>query len=99
MDDGLYWVILLMYGSLDMRHTSFRKLKVVNRTPGFWGVTVDPALERGCPIKGELRLVENTSYKGYSPPKCTCNVHQHYTFTFQQEHANSIWNLTCHAMK
>ena len=40
MDDGLYWVILLMYGSHDMRHTGFRRLTVVNRTPGFWGVTI-----------------------------------------------------------
>ena len=28
-----------MYGSHDMRHTGFRRLKVVNGTPGFWGVT------------------------------------------------------------
>ena len=39
-DDGPYWVILLMYRSHDMRHTGFRKLMVVNGTPGFWGVTV-----------------------------------------------------------
>ena len=39
MDDGPYWVILLMYGSHDMRHTSFRRLTLVNETPGFWGVT------------------------------------------------------------
>ena len=38
MDDGPYWVILLMYGSHDMRHTGFRKLTVVNGTPGFCGV-------------------------------------------------------------
>ena len=38
MDDGPYWVILLMYGSHDMRHTGFRKLTMVNGTPGFWGV-------------------------------------------------------------
>ena len=38
MDDGPYWVILLMYGSHDMRHTGFRRLTVVNGTPGFWGV-------------------------------------------------------------
>ena len=35
MYDGPYWVILLMYGSHDMRHTSFRRLTVVNKTPGF----------------------------------------------------------------
>ena len=39
MDDEPYWVILLMYGSHDMRHTSFRRLTVVNGTLGFWGVT------------------------------------------------------------
>ena len=39
MDDGPYWVILLMYGSHDMRHTGFRRLTVVNGTPCFWGVT------------------------------------------------------------
>ena len=26
-------------GSHDMRHTGFRRLTVVNGTPGFWGVT------------------------------------------------------------
>ena len=39
MDDGSYWVILLMYESHNMRHTGFRMLTVVNGTPGFWGVT------------------------------------------------------------
>ena len=41
MDDGPYRVILLMYGSHDMRHIGFRRLTVVNGTPGFWGFT-DP---------------------------------------------------------
>ena len=40
MDDGPYLVILLMYGSHDMRHTGFRRLTVVNGTPRFWGVIV-----------------------------------------------------------
>ena len=40
MDDGPYWVILLMYGFHDMRHTSFRRLTVVNGTTGFRGVTI-----------------------------------------------------------
>ena len=35
MDDGPYWVILLMYGSHDMRHTGFRRLTVVKWTPSF----------------------------------------------------------------
>ena len=39
MDDSPYWVILLMYGSHDMRSTGFRRLTVVNGTPGFWNVT------------------------------------------------------------
>ena len=35
MDNGPGWVILLMYGSYDMRYTSFRKLTMVNGTLGF----------------------------------------------------------------
>ena len=35
MDNGLGWVILLMYGSHNMRHTGFRKLTVVNKTLRF----------------------------------------------------------------
>ena len=37
VNDGAYWVILLMYGSHDMRHTGFHRLTVVNGTLGFWG--------------------------------------------------------------
>ena len=40
IDDGPYWITLLKYGSHGMRHTGFRRLTVVNRTPGFWGVTL-----------------------------------------------------------
>ena len=32
---GPTWPFLLMYGSHDMRHTSFRGLTVVNGPPGF----------------------------------------------------------------
>ena len=39
MDDGPYWVILLKYGSHDMRDIGFRRLTMVNETPRFWGVT------------------------------------------------------------
>ena len=38
MDNGPGWVILLMYGSNDMKHSGFRRLTVVNGTLGFWGV-------------------------------------------------------------
>ena len=31
---GPYWVILLMYGSHDMRHTGFHRLTLVNGTLG-----------------------------------------------------------------
>ena len=34
MDNGPDWVILLMYWSHDMRHIGFRRLTVVNGTPG-----------------------------------------------------------------
>ena len=40
MDDGSYWVILLMYGSYNIRHIGFRRLTVINEIPGFWGVTM-----------------------------------------------------------
>ena len=33
MDDGSYWIILLMYGSYEMRHTSCRRLTVVKGSP------------------------------------------------------------------
>ena len=36
-------------------------------------------LKGGVPRRGEQCLVENASYKGYSPSKCTCNAF--YTFT------------------
>ena len=39
MCDGAYWVILLTYGSHDVRHTGFRGLTVVNGTPEIWGIT------------------------------------------------------------
>ena len=39
MDDGPYWVILLMYGSHEMRNAGFYRLMMVNRTLLFWGVT------------------------------------------------------------
>ena len=35
MDDEPYWVILVMYESHDMRHIGFRRLTMVNGTPGF----------------------------------------------------------------
>ena len=38
MYDGPYEVILLMYGSHDTRHIGFRRLTVVNGTPGKLGV-------------------------------------------------------------
>ena len=33
MDDGPYWVILLMYGSHEMRHTSFPQVDGSQREP------------------------------------------------------------------
>ena len=36
---GPTWPFLLMYGFHDMIHTGFRKLTVVNGTPGDRGVT------------------------------------------------------------
>ena len=54
-------------------------------------------------IKGEPHLVENISYGGYSPPKCTCNGHvPHIHIHIQIPSKNMqflLWNPTCHAMK
>ena len=50
MDDWPYWVILLKYGSHDMRHTGFRRLTMVNGTTGFWGVTK-------CMVCGEIQAI------------------------------------------
>ena len=36
---GSTWPFLFTYESHDMRHTGFRRLTVVNRTLGIWGVT------------------------------------------------------------
>ena len=36
---GLTWPFLFTYESHDIRHTGFRRLMVVNGTPGKWGVT------------------------------------------------------------
>ena len=58
MDDGPYWVILLMYGSHDMRHTSFLRLTVVNGTPGFWGFTHEVP---HVGIHGEFRSKESNT--------------------------------------
>ena len=50
------------------------------------------------PRQGEQCLVENSSYKGYSPPKCTCNAISRiqvktYTFLLKCLHAKDE-NLT-----
>ena len=34
---------------------------------------IHPLYLKRVPRRGEQCLVENFSYKGYSPPKCTCN--------------------------
>ena len=44
------------------------------------------------PRRGEQCSIENNSYKGYSPPKCTCNAISHiqvktYTFLLKCLHA------------
>ena len=52
MDNGPGWVILLMYGSHDIRHTGFRRLTVVNGTPGFWGRHILSILSFVHPIEG-----------------------------------------------
>ena len=49
------WPFLLMYGSHDMRHIGFRRLTVVNGTPGNWGVT---ALDQHLTIRSSTFICE-----------------------------------------
>ena len=55
-------------------------------------------------MKGEPLLIENTSYKGYSPPKCTCNVHSTFynhiptrTCQFYMESYMSCHEMRCNS--
>ena len=52
-------------------------------------------------MKGEPRPIENISYKGYSPPKCTCNVyspfHNHIPTRTCQFYMESY--MPCHEMR
>ena len=55
------------------------------------------------PIKGEPRLIENISYRGYSLPKCTYNSHvPHIHIHIHIPSKNMqflLRNPTCYAMK
>ena len=46
----------------------FRGLTGSQQTPGFGA----SHLKKGVPQRGELTLSRDKSYKGYSPPRCTC---------------------------
>ena len=50
-------------------------------------------------IKGEPRSIENTFYRGYSPPKCSCNGHVLHIHIPSKNMQFLLWNPTCHAMK
>ena len=50
MDEGLNGVILLKYGSHEMRHTGFRKFTVVSGTPGSGCHKMSINLNMFCPI-------------------------------------------------
>ena len=65
-DDGPYWVVLLMYGSHDMRHTGFRRLTVVNGTPRIWGVTCGH-------VELQKKLRANYPFLSISILGSTCN--------------------------
>ena len=59
---------------------------------------VPPVPEMFFPRRGELCLVEKVSYKGYSPPKCTCNdiLHQ-IIHTHSYKICISLYECPCHA--
>ena len=74
---GPTWPFLLMYGFHDMRHIGFRRLTVVNGTPGDRGVTMfesdkimltknDAFVGKGChtPIPGPTRLEDPNRVQG-----------------------------------
>ena len=50
------------------------------------------------PRRGELCPVEKVSYKGYSPPKCTCNdiIHK-FIHTHSYKICISLYECLCHA--
>ena len=50
------------------------------------------------PQRGELCSVEKVSYKGYSPPKCTCNdiIHK-IIHTHSYKICISLYECLCHA--
>ena len=48
------WPFLLTYGSHDMRLTGFRRLTVVNGTPGKWDVT-------NCFLNNKLQYFEQSN--------------------------------------
>ena len=50
------------------------------------------------PRRGELCLVEKVSYKGYSPPKCTCNdiIHK-IIYTHSYKICISLYECLCQA--
>ena len=50
------WLFLLMYGSHYMRHTGFRRLTMVNGTPGNWGVTSGESM--GLGIVFNIKVLE-----------------------------------------
>ena len=56
---------------------------------------------KGGPIKGESCSVDNTSYKGYSPPKCTCNVHSKFHIHIPTETCQLYMKfyMSCHEMR
>ena len=71
MDDEPYWVISLKYWSHDMRHTGFRRLAVVNGTPGFWGVTKmatsGPYIHTHQNITNYITIVSRVNYALIQP--------------------------------
>ena len=52
--------------------------------------------ERGVPRRGEQSPIENDSYKGYSPSKCTCNGITTNTHPSQMSHECHMSCMKCH---
>ena len=62
-----------IYETIFLQKCFSRPLPGLLRTHGLDGAPSSRVPERGVPRRGEQSPVVIISYKGYSPPKCTCN--------------------------
>ena len=69
------WSFLLTYGSHDVRLTGFRRLMVVNGTPGKWGVTNEATLKDAKLGKPWMLNLEREWNEGSSKDRKSGHAH------------------------